>query len=142
MFHIYSAVRNDFSRQAGKNIFAVAREEPTGVRVWILEVAGSGSQHLQSNLLTGLPTSTPNELDRRLDVRVKALFHWTGVRCVFEPLPILRARCPGNSNRNGQAVDFSRGSAAHFLVNRRRGSGEVKIQSSGNDAHRGQHARA
>jgi hypothetical protein len=56
MFHIYSAVRNDFSRQAGKNIFAVAREERTGftrnrsVRVCILGVAGSRSQHLQPSL--------------------------------------------------------------------------------------------
>ena len=61
----------------------VTSREPTGIRVWILEVAGSGSMHLHPNLLTGLPTSTPNELDRRLDVRVKALFHGTGVRCVF-----------------------------------------------------------
>ena len=125
-----------------EDIFVVALEEPTGIRVWIREVADSGSQHLQLNVLTGLPTSTPNELDRRLDVRVKALFHWTGVRCVFEPLLVLRARCPGNSNRDSQAIDSSRGGAAHFLFNCRRGSGEVNIQSSCNDAHRGQHARS
>jgi hypothetical protein len=125
-----------------KNIFVVAGEEPTRIRVRILEVAGSGSKHLQPNLLTGLPTSTPNKLYRRLDVWVKALFHWTGVRCIFEPLLILRARCPGNSNRDSQAIDFSRGSAGHFLFNCRRGSVEVNIQSSGNDAHSGQHARS
>jgi hypothetical protein len=73
---------------------------------------------------------------------VKASFYWAGVCCVFEALPILRARCPGNSNGNGQAADFSRGSAAHFLVNGSRGSSEVKIESSGNDAHGGQHARS
>lgn len=59
-----------------------------------------------------LPISTPNELDRRRDIRVKALFHWTGVRCVFEPLLILKARCPGNSNRDSQAIDSSWGCAA------------------------------
>jgi hypothetical protein len=43
-----------------KNIFVVAREEPTSftrnrsVRVWILGVAGSGSQHLQPILFIGL----------------------------------------------------------------------------------------
>jgi hypothetical protein len=89
-----------------------------------------------------LTTSTPSELDRRLDVRVKALFHWTGVRCVFEPLLILRARCPGHSNRDSQAIDLSRGRAAHLLFNCRRGSGEVNIQTSGNDAHSRQHARS
>ena len=31
-----------------------AREEPTGVRVWILGVAGSGSPHLQQILFIGL----------------------------------------------------------------------------------------
>lgn len=61
---------------------------------------------------------------------MKALFHWTGVRCVFEPLLILRARCPGNSNRDSQAIDSSRGSAAHFLFNCRRGSGEVKGETT------------
>ena len=66
----------------------------------------------QSRRCERLTTSTPNELDRRLDVRVKALFHWTGVRCVFEPLLILRARRPGISNRDSQAIDSSRGSAA------------------------------
>ena len=86
--------------------------------------------------------STPNEIDWRLDVRMNAFLHWTGVRCIFEPLLILRAGRPGNSNRDRQATDLSRWRAAHFLLNCRRGSGEVNIQSSGNDAHRGQHARA
>jgi hypothetical protein len=27
--------------------------------------------------------SAPHELNRRFDVRVNALFNWTGVRCVF-----------------------------------------------------------
>jgi hypothetical protein len=86
--------------------------------------------------------STPNEIDWRLDVRVNALHHWTGVRCILEPLLILRAGCPRDSNRDSQAIDSSRWRAAHSLLNCCRGSGEVNIQSSGNDAHRGQHARA
>lgn len=92
--------------------------------------------------MTPLGKSTPNELDWRLDVRMNALFYRTGVGSIFEPLLILRAGCPGNPNRDKQAIDFSRGRAAHFLLDGRGGSREVNIQSSGKDAHRGQHTRA
>ena len=71
-----------------------------------------------------------------------ALFHWTGVCGIFEPLLILRAARPGNSNRDSQATDFSRGSATHFLLYGRRSPGQVNIQSSGKDAHCRQHARS
>jgi hypothetical protein len=49
-----------FRDKLGKDIFVVAREEPTSftrnrsVRVWILGVAGSGGQHLQPILFIGL----------------------------------------------------------------------------------------
>lgn len=85
--------------------------------------------------------STPNELDWRLDIRMNAFFNGTGVRGIFEPLLILRAGCARNSDRDNQAIDFSRWSAAHFLLDCRRRSGEIHIQSSGKDAHCGQHAR-
>jgi hypothetical protein len=53
ILHIYSAVRNDFSRRAWRNIVVVAGEEPTSftrncsVRVWNLGVAGSDRRHLR-----------------------------------------------------------------------------------------------
>jgi hypothetical protein len=56
---IYSAARNDFSRQAGM-LLVIVREEQTGltrnrsIRVCILGVAGLRSQHLQPSFLTGL----------------------------------------------------------------------------------------
>ena len=71
-----------------------------------------------------------------------ALFYRTGVSGILEPLLILGTGCPWNSNCDDEALNFSRRRAAHFFLDGCRGSGEVEIQSSGNDAHCGQHARA
>jgi hypothetical protein len=87
-------------------------------------------------------TSTPNKLCRYLDVRVKAFLHWTSLRRVFKPLLILRARYHWDLNGDSKTIDFSRGSAAHFLFNYRSGSSEVNIESFGNYTHSGQHARS
>lgn len=84
--------------------------------------------------------SPPNELDGRFDVRVDASFDGTGMRGIFEPLLVFRAGCLGDSNGDNEALDFSRGRAAHLLLNRCRGPGKVDVQSSGKNTHRSQHA--